>query len=834
VLARLRFLIVVAALGEAALPRAAGAQTVPQTEALPVVPSFAPSYDDWGEYGLLQTPTARPGADGDFSFTYSYVHPYERYNLFVTPLPWMQTGFRYTAVDNRPNGPNLPNVSYKDKSIDLRIRLAQESADFPETTVGFRDIGGTGLFSGEYIVMSRRMYDFDLSAGMGWGYLSSRAAFANPFGLLSRTFKQRPSTHAAGGFTLDYFRGPNVGLFGGVEYHTPIEGLRFKLELDPSDYQSEPLGNRFGVRSPVNAGVVYRLLPFMEVSAGVERGTTVMLRATVDANFNSLGLFRDTSTPPALEPRPVAPPAPGRTLDQSGLPLVSEPAGPPPAALESASAPLRPAPPVPVAATQASGSDRLYEGARRLGYDIDEVAIDGDSATISITPRADGTQAAPGSLEALAVADLPGVRHAVIASDGAVPAAPSAAPPPAGTDAVVAGRVFADLKKFDLRGLSFATTGSHAWLAMSQDKYHIYTIALGRAARIVAADAPPAIELITIDILEDNLTAVSVTMMRRDLENAVAETGSPEEIFEHANLAGSSPDRPPAIANAAAYPYYDWGLNPRLRQQLGAPNNFVIYQVYAELAGTAHLAPGLSVDGSLGANLFNNINSLQPNPASGLPHVRSDIGFYLKEGKTGLFQLQGDELFNIAPDWYGRVSGGVLEYMYDGIDSEVLYRPYGSRFAVGLDVNHVIKRDFNERFGLQNYQVTEGQLSFYYKLPFYNLTATLRIGRYLAGDKGATIELSRVFTGGVRAGIFATKTNVSAAAFGEGSFDKGFFISFPLDLLLANPSRTEASYVVRPLSRDGGQYVEIEKPLYQATDGYDPEELSKMWPQLLQ
>ena len=749
-LARLRPLIVAAALG-AAIPHH-GARAQARLDAAP----FAPSYDDWGEHGLLQTPGARTGTDGDFAFTYSHVHPYDRYNLFFTPLPWLESGFRYTAINNRPYGPAITDQSYKDKSIDLKIRLAPESADFPETAVGFRDIGGTGLFSGEYIVFNRRYYDFDFSGGMGWGYLASRGAIANPLGLLSHSFKIRPASTAAGAFALDYFRGPKVGLFGGVEYHTPIEGVTLKLELDPSDYQHEPLQNSFGVRSPVNAGVVYQPFSFMQLSAGFERGTTVMLRATITANFNSLGLVHDSSKPPPLTPRPNPPPPMGRPLDETALPRVaSAPEASPPA----------PAPAAPPAS--ASG---------------------------------------------------PAERRAIAAE----------------SEPAVAARIFADLEKIGFRGESFAMNGNHAWLAMSQGKYHIVTIAVGRAARIVAAEAPPDIELITIDLVEDNLTAASITLQRRDLENAVADKGSPEEIFAHTAFAGSDTGRPPAIVNSGAYPWYEWGLNPRVRQQIGGPDNFLIYQIYAELAGTAHLAPGLSIDGAFGANLFNNLNSLQPAPTSALPHVRSDVGFYLKDAKTGIFQWQSDYLVNIAPDWYGRVSGGLLEYMYAGVDGEVLYRPYDRRWAVGLDVNHVYKRSFNDLFGLQQYEVTEGQLSFYYKLPFYNLTAALRVGRYLAGDKGATIELSREFAGGMRAGIFATKTNVSASEFGEGSFDKGFFISFPLDLFFGSPSRSEASYVYRPLARDGGQYLSITKPLYGLTNGVDPGTLSSAWPHLLE
>src|SRR6185312_13800636 len=101
----------------------------------------------------------------------------------------IEGGFRYTAINNRPYGPDFPNQSFKDKSIDLKIRLAPESADFPGMAIGFRDVGGTGLFSGEYLVFNRRYYDFDFSAGLGWGYMSSRATLGNPLGLLSHSFK---------------------------------------------------------------------------------------------------------------------------------------------------------------------------------------------------------------------------------------------------------------------------------------------------------------------------------------------------------------------------------------------------------------------------------------------------------------------------------------------------------------------------------------------------------------------------------------------------------------------------------------------------------------------
>jgi hypothetical protein len=795
---------------------------------------FMPSYDDWGEIGLMQTPTARPGPDGDFAFTYSHIEPYDHYNFFFTPLPWLEAGFRYNIVNNRPYGPESPNTHYTAKGVDLRLRLVEESANFPETSIGLRDFAGAGIFPGEYLVFTRRYYNFDITGGLGWGYLANRAAFPNPLGLIAHSFKARSTgvSTTAGAINFDYFHGPNVGIFGGVEYHTPIEGLRLKIELDPNDYKNEPLGNSFRDPSPVNASVNYQPYSFMDMSAGIERGTTLMLRITLKTNFNSLGLFRDPSKPPALVPRPEPEPTVGIPLAQSTLPRTEAAAGPNPPSEGTAFPSDRPS----MAETPqapASGVDALYQGARKLGYDIVDVAIDGDTATLAVAPIAGRTTAAGADLARLGNASLD-VTHVKVSyvSSPSVPESESV-PAPAEPERKVAARIFADLKKIGFTGESFAMAGNHAWLSVSQHKYHIFTIALGRAARIVASDLPPQYELITIDMLEDHLIALSATLYRHDLERAVVNLGTPEEIWYHTALAGADPERPTGIENNAAYPWYEWGLNPRTREYVGGPNNGFIYELYAELSGTAHLAPGFSLTGSVGVNLANNLSDLAPSPSSALPHVRSDIGFYLKEGKSGIYESQADYLFNIAPDWYGRVSGGLLEYMYGGVDGEILYRPYGQRLAIGFDVNHVVKRGFDDLFTFLPYQVTEGQLSFYYKLPFYNLTSTLRIGRYLAGDKGATIEISREFEGGVRVGVFATKTNVSSEQFGEGSFDKGVLFSFPLDLLLANPSRSEASYVYRPLTRDGGQYVDIAKPLYSETDGYDPDQLSKMWPQLL-
>ncbi|MGQ0453179.1 YjbH domain-containing protein, partial [Bacillus sp. SS-TM] len=45
---------------------------------------------------------------------------------------------------------------YKDKSFDFKLRLWEEGYWLPQVAFGKRDIAGTGLFDGEYLVASKQ------------------------------------------------------------------------------------------------------------------------------------------------------------------------------------------------------------------------------------------------------------------------------------------------------------------------------------------------------------------------------------------------------------------------------------------------------------------------------------------------------------------------------------------------------------------------------------------------------------------------------------------------------------------------------------------------------
>ncbi|WP_051560131.1 YjbH domain-containing protein [Marinobacterium jannaschii] len=133
------------------------------------------SQSDFGGVGLLQMPTARMTPEGEFTFFMSHVSPYTRGGVVAQPYPWMEALFRYTNISNRLFGPEIAgDQDYKDKGFDLKLRLLEEGYHLPQVSVGFRDVGGTGLFSGEYLAASKQMGRFDFTLGVGWGYMANR------------------------------------------------------------------------------------------------------------------------------------------------------------------------------------------------------------------------------------------------------------------------------------------------------------------------------------------------------------------------------------------------------------------------------------------------------------------------------------------------------------------------------------------------------------------------------------------------------------------------------------------------------------------------------------
>lgn len=660
--------------------------------------------NDFGGVGLLQTPTARMAPAGEFSINANRTDPYSRYSFSLQPFDWMESTFRYTSISNRKYGPDdlSGDQSYKDKAFDVKFRLLQESRWVPEIAVGGRDIGGTGLFSSEYFVGSKRAGDLDFSLGIAWGYIGNRADLDNPLGWVDDRFKTRPAPNSdvnqAGSFDTDYFRG-RPALFGGVNWQTPWEPLSVKLEYDGNDYQHEPQDNNQKQTSPFNIGLVYKAADWVDLTAAFERGNTAMFGITLHTNFA-------TRTAPAKvhdpAPEPLAPHEAGRQNDPVDWADVSR---------------------------------RVEENA---GYKVDRIARKN-------------------------------------------------------SEVVVYGE---------------------------QTRYLNPPEAVGRTARILDNSTGEDVQWFTVVDTRYGQPIVETSVPRRMFE-AVANQERPLEDLRRTTEQNTPlPQQEQVVYRQQPEPFsYNLGLG--YNQSVGGPDSFLLYQFTADLESEYRFSPSLWANGLLSVNLFNNFDNFTYDAPSNLPRVRTDVRQYMTTSNVMLQDFQLNKTARLDQDLYGMLYGGYLESMYAGVGGELLYRPLGESWALGANLDLVRQRDFDQHFGLRDYQTATGFVTLYWQTGLEDILVKASAGRYLARDWGGTLDLSRQFSNGVRFGAWVTLTTASKEAYGEGSFDKGMYVSIPFDELMSTSTMRRANLTWDPLTRDGGAMLSHYYSLYDLTDGRD-------------
>ena len=689
--------------GAEALLNASGAAVLPQVA---MRPSFRVQREppvtanDWGVIGLLQTPTARMAGEGEFRFSYSLVGPYRRYNVFVQPFDGLSVGFRYSDITNRLYGSadKTGTRTYTDKSIDFKLRLLEEDYLRPQLAVGITDLGGTGLFSGEYLVANKRTGNLDWSLGIGWGYLGASNNLGNPLGKINPAFNTRTISVGLGGKPSfgSFFRGP-ASLFGGVQYHLPADNWILKAEYEGNNYQGER--PRLRQSSPINLGVVYRQTPSLDWTLGIERGRALMLSLSLHAPMSRL------NTPKLADPvRPA---------------VVYE----------------RPRSPTNWLAT-------AVDITSMSGWGVKEVTAQGDVLRVALD-------------------NLSGA-HWDDRIDRIVAVLHRDAP--------------AEINGFDLVLLSQGVPLSHRYV--------------DRAAWAIANTRllPPSRQRATVTALPPQPGA-----------------GDHEPLWE----------RTPSV--------FGYALTPSWQQSIGGPDAFVLFRAGLAVPVQWRLAEDWTVSGALNLNLVDNYDNFTYTAPSNLPRVRTYAREYMTESRINVPNLQVTHFGQASTNNFYSLYGGYLESGFAGVGAEWLYRPWHSPVALGVDVNHVKQRSFNQFFGFgaagaqTGYKVSTGHATLYWDTGWKDVQAKIAAGQYLARDRGVTLELSRTFDNGVSVGAWATKTNVSSAQFGEGSFDKGMYLRIPFDVLMTTRTGDWANLVYQPLTRDGGARLNRSFQLYGAT-----------------
>lgn len=778
-----------------------------------------------GTVGLIDMPSARMADDGTLSAGASYMKNIQHYNLGFQVLPWLEASFRYSGLSHFI--PSYP--VYWDRSFGIKARLFEEGDWMPAVALGINDIIGTGIYSGEYLVASKQFGDFDATFGVGWGRFGGMNTVGNPLGLISSSFNnRRPGTSTPGGTPFgSFFHDPTAGLFGGINWRTPIEGLTLSIEDSSDPYKFEVQQNTFTPSTRWNYGLSYRIT-----------GGTLLSLSYLYGNTFSAGV--------AFELDPTRPQYPGKIGDPPPAPVIRTP--------EAQQNALR------MLVGQRDPqfmSGRVRAKTRNDFVDsllairgVGDVMITGHTLAVTLAGAGESQVLCRTAARSAAGSDTGITNVTVRTSSGATVArcgvprlvqatmqfsdfartgglslsdqtpmlidATDVQPP---VDRRAAERRFrADMKKQGLALEAVSFTDTEATVYYSNYHYQKEADAIERITRMLMADAPSSIEKFRLVSVRSSVPQQEFHVLRTPAERALSGDQDEPSVFNSPVSIAAAPLDNPILRSQwrKAFPRLDWDIFPQFRQQFFDPNNPLGVQFVGVLEVAAELAPGLTVVAQGEANLFDTFSTNRLSD-SALPHVRTDFVHYFTEGKNGLGSLQVSYRTRLTPELYATVKAGYLESMFAGVGGEVLYRPDGARWAIGADMYEVQQRDFDRLFGLQHYRVTTGHVTLYWASPFYDLDFQLRAGKYLAGDRGLTLQITRRFSTGIEIGAFVTKTNVSATQFGEGSFDKGIVIRIPLDWIAPIDTQSRVAIDLRPVQRDGGQALLGDATLYDET-----------------
>jgi len=276
------------------------------------------------------------------------------------------------------------------------------------------------------------------------------------------------------------------------------------------------------------------------------------------------------------------------------------------------------------------------------------------------------------------------------------------------------------------------------------------------------------------------------------------------------------------------FPFIFSSFSPVLVSNIGNPEKFYFWGLDIQNTAEIQFSRNLLLSSEINYSLYNNFQDTVSGPASRMEHVRTDKVLYLKNADLYIKRLQLDYFWSPHKNLYAKLSGGFFEGMFGGFGGQVLFKPFDSNFNISFEGFYVKQRGYAQTFKFKKYKTTTAHLNIGYMLPM-GIESNISYGRYLAKDDGYTFDLSRRTKSGFKAGIYFSRTNVSAELFGEGSFDKGFYFQIPMDLFSKDYRGGYSNFKLSPLTRDGGAKLEFDKDLRGLIYNSSLNELRSQW-----
>ena len=342
------------------------------------------------------------------------------------------------------------------------------------------------------------------------------------------------------------------------------------------------------------------------------------------------------------------------------------------------------------------------------------------------------------------------------------------------------------------------------------DRYFFAPRAVEVLLATIAPFVPPNVEYVRVLLKENGIPVAEAATIATALSATGGGSPSNERIraavgFRSANF--EAPLRPTAHRR-----WFDYSLKPSFEIFLNDPSGYVTYRL--GVAGSISAFPWRGGTALLGVEGYPLNNISPPNTTLSIP-IRSDTALYKTEN-ADLSRLLFDQIVATRDPVYFRAEAGMLETMFGGVDAEAALPLWNGRILAGASGSLVRKRAPDDPFRFlsdENYYTAllQGRLN----VPEIDAAIDVKLGRFLAGDRGVRVTFSKFVRGVTLSAWYSdTDTDVFTDPYNRGYHDKGISVSIPIRLFAGRDSETAYRFSVSPWTRDVAQDIDRYLPLF--------------------
>jgi hypothetical protein len=367
-------------------------------------------------------------------------------------------------------------------------------------------------------------------------------------------------------------------------------------------------------------------------------------------------------------------------------------------------------------------------------------------------------------------------------------------------------RLITALSRSGFSDIGVDIDGSDLWIDVHNERYYYSPKAVAVIMGLVQEISPENLKNVTITLTENRIPMMQFSATRSDISQWYAEKLTARELLYLSQFdtdISHTPDIPRRDTRLVRY-----GFRPVLETFLNDPSGFFKARLGLEVWSSYHPWKGASFVAALEGYPINNISTV--NEPLSIP-VRSDIALY-KEQNVALGRLMFDQIVKAPHEVLGRISFGILEIEYAGLDGEVAVPMLDGRLMLGLSGSAVKKRDPDNPLKLKKDDVkdlyTTAFLNTRINIPELDMWFDVQAGRFLAGDPGARFTVSKFINDVIVSAWYGiTDTSIFTDEYNRGYRDSGFKVTIPIRLFKGEDSRTSYWFSLSPWMRDVAQDI---------------------------